>query len=145
MTAIFDWLRANDVILWWLFILSLITFAGTLIALPILIVRIPADYFEPTSRERRASRRGWSPWRILGHVAKNLAGVVLILAGVAMLVLPGQGILTILIGIMLLDFPGKYGLERWIVTRPRVLRTINWIRHKRGHPPLDFDGETIDG
>jgi hypothetical protein len=29
-----------------------------------------------------------------------------------MLFLPGQGLLTILIGVMLLDFPGKYPLDR---------------------------------
>ena len=56
-----------------------------------------------------------------------------------MLVLPGQGILTILAGIMLLDFPGKHRLLRWIVAHPQVLRTLNWLR-RRGHPPLYLEG-----
>jgi len=65
-------------------------------------------------------------------IGKNLLGCVIIVAGIVMLVLPGQGILTILAGIMLLDFPGKYRLLRWIVARPQVLRTLNWLRRRAG-------------
>jgi len=61
-------------------------------------------------------------------------------AGIIMLVLPGQGIFTILIGIMLLNFPGKYRLERWIVARRPVLRSINWLRRRAGRAPLVPDG-----
>jgi len=61
------------------------------------------------------------------------------LAGIAMLVLPGQGILAILGGIELMDFPGKYRLERWIVSRPAVLRSVNWLRRRMGRPPLVFE------
>jgi len=53
-----------------------------------------------------------------------------------MLVLPGQGLLTILFGIALLDFPGKYRLERRIVSYPKVLNSINWIRKKANKKPL---------
>ena len=53
-----------------------------------------------------------------------------------MLVLPGQGILTILVGFTLLDFPGKFRLQRWIVTRRGVLESINWVRKKAGREPL---------
>ncbi len=28
------------------------------------------------------------------------------------------------------------GLERWLVTRRPILRTINWLRTRRGKPPL---------
>ncbi len=49
-----------------------------------------------------------------------------------MLVTPGQGLLTLLIGLLLLNFPGKYRLERWLVRRPGVLRTLNWVRRRRG-------------
>ena len=53
-----------------------------------------------------------------------------------MLVLPGQGVLTILIGVMFINFPGKYRLERWVVMRDPVLKTINRLRQRAGHPPL---------
>jgi hypothetical protein len=52
---------------------------------------------------------------------------------------PGQGILTILLGIMLLDFPGKRKLEHKIVSRPKVLSTINKLRHRFGKPALVLD------
>jgi hypothetical protein len=69
-------------------------------------------------------------------VAKNVCGLILILAGVVMLVLPGQGMLTIVLGIMLLNFPGKYRLERRVARMRPVARSINWMRARAGHPPL---------
>ena len=57
-------------------------------------------------------------------------------AGIAMLVLPGQGILTMLLGFILVDLPGKYRFERWLVTRPLALRSINLLRRRAGHDPL---------
>ena len=117
-------------------IFSIIAFIGTLIAIPIILVRLPADYFD-----ERCPRAGWMEGRHpvlrLGTRAlKNLFGAVFFLAGVAMLVLPGQGILTMLIGISLMDFPGKRSLERNLVSRPSVLRAINAIRERFGRPPL---------
>jgi hypothetical protein len=55
-----------------------------------------------------------------------------------MLLLPGQGILTILIGLMLLDFPGKRRLERRLVQQPSVWRAINWMRAKAHQPALEL-------
>ena len=68
---------------------------------------------------------------------KNVLGVVLILLGILMLLTPGQGILTILIGVLLVNVPGKFAMERWVVTRPGVLRTLNRFRAKIGRPPID--------
>jgi hypothetical protein len=65
-----------------------------------------------------------------------MLGAILVAAGLAMLMLPGQGILTILIGLGVMNFPGKYRLERWIISRPTVLKAVNWIRSKSHHPPL---------
>jgi hypothetical protein len=45
-------------------------------------------------------------------------------------------LLTLLVGVFLLDFPGKYAFEKWLVGRPGVLRMINWLRRRRGRPPL---------
>lgn len=131
-----EWVEAHEALVLWLAIGSVITFFGTLIAVPILVIRIPDDYFV---EERRVVSR----WRRLHPVpglallvAKNVLGVVFIAAGLAMLVLPGQGILTIVVGMMLLNFPGKYRLERRIARTRPVARSINWIRKKAGRPPL---------
>jgi hypothetical protein len=66
-------------------------------------------------------------------------GVIFILGGLAMLVLPGQGLLTIVIGVSLLDFPGKRVLERRLLSRPMVLQAINRLRQRFGRPPLRFE------
>jgi len=82
--------------------------------------------------ERRRFPHGCHPWG-LGH---GIPGV-LVLLGVIMLVTPGQGLLTLLIGLLLLNFPGKYRLERWLVLRPGVLRGLNWLRRRHGEPPFE--------
>ncbi len=62
-----------------------------------------------------------------------LAGIVL-----AMPLVPGQGILTILIGLSLLDFPGKRKMELKLIRLRAVRRGINWIRARAQQPPLDL-------
>ena len=74
--------------------------------------------------------------RIASRAIKNLLGAALVLIGIAMLVLPGQGALTILAGVFLLEFPGKRRLELRIVRQRPVHLTINWIRARVGRPPL---------
>jgi len=75
--------------------------------------------------------------RIPLRVVKNVLALVLIVLGIAMLVLPGQGILAILLGVMLGDFPGKLKLQHWILARPKVMNSLNWLRRKFRKPPLD--------
>ena len=114
---------------------SAFVFLGTLAAIPFILVRLPADYFD--IRIPRVWMKGAHPvLRIAGLFAKNVAGLIFLLAGLAMLVLPGQGVLTILIGISLLDFPGKRRLEAKIVGYPTVFNVINSLREKFGRPPL---------
>lgn len=127
-------LLSQDLLLY-LFILSIAGFVGSLIAIPVILVRLPADYFD--ERRPRTWMKGRHPiLRWTGLMLKNAVGLVFVLAGFAMLFLPGQGILTLLIGISLLDFPGKRRLERRLVYRPAVLRTINAMRAKFKKPPL---------
>jgi hypothetical protein len=116
-------------------IVSGVFFIGSLVAIPILVVRLPDDYF--TRNHRRTWLQTRHPvLRFTAYAIKNLIGCVFLLAGIAMLVLPGQGILTILIGVSLIDFRGKQNLERKLIGQPTVLRTINGIRQKFGRKPL---------
>lgn len=134
-----EWIQSNDTLLFWLGTTSVLVFLGTLAAVPWLVTRIPHDYFT----HRRRLRGPWANWRPalrgLLIAGKNLLGAVLVVGGLAMLVLPGQGVMTILAGIVLLDLPGKYRLERWVVGRPSVLRSVNWFRRRAGRPPLVLD------
>jgi len=136
-TMILEWVRIHEIAFWWIGTLSMATFVGTLIIIPILVIRIPADYI---MREKQTPNRCYNQYAFIcfiGLVLKNLFGIIFVLAGVAMLFLPGQGFITILIGIMMLNFPGKFTLEQRIVQQPTVLRAINWIRAKADRPVLD--------
>jgi hypothetical protein len=116
-------------------VLSGVFFLATLIAIPVVLVRLPEDYFD--DRRPRAWLQDRHPAiRATAYVLKNVVGAVFLLAGLAMIVLPGQGILTILIGISLMDFPGKRKLERRLIGQPTVLRGINKIRETFNQPPL---------
>jgi len=133
---VLDWAREHQGLLWWLGGASAVLFAAALLATPAVLARIPADYF---AHERRPPRRGAgrAAWvRVALAVGRNALGAVLLVAGAAMLALPGPGLVTLLLGFLLIDAPGKYRAERWLVSRPRVLRAINWVRGRRGRAPL---------
>ena len=136
------WVRAHEVLLWWLGLGSAVTFVGTLAAVPWLAVRIPADYFTRTTRPAMRWSRLHPVLRVSLHLGKNLVGAMLVVCGVLLLMLPGQGILTILLGVMLLDFPGKFRLERWLAGRQAVLRALNWMRRRAGVAPITVPENT---
>ena len=100
------------------------------------IGRMSPNYFVRDEVLMETWRQRHSVLRLIGLSIKNVLGVVLVLMGLAMLVLPGQGVLTFLIGISLLDFPGKRNLERRIVRTPTVYRAMDAIRRRAGQPPL---------
>ena len=105
------------------------------IAVPWIVITLPKDAFS------HLNRRGWldgqpTAIRLPLRVLKNVLALGLILVGIAMLVLPGQGILAILLGVMLGDFPGKLRLQQWILARPKVMNSLNWLRRKFRKPPF---------
>ena len=125
----------SSAVLLFLSAVSVAGFVATLIAIPVILVRLPPHYFDPC--HPRAWFNDRHPLlRMVGLGLKNLLGVVFILGGAAMLVLPGQGILTILIGLSLVDFPGKMKLECKLVSQPLVLDAINGLRRRFDRPPL---------
>ena len=138
MDWILTWLDEHKQLLFWLFVLSLASLALTAMLLPGILARLPADYFAE-HRSPARTERGLSAWLL--RLSKNLLGVIFVLAGIAMLVLPGQGLLTILIGLLLLDIPGKRRIERKLIGRPAILRFVNRLRQTRGHAPLQLDSE----
>jgi len=103
----------------------------------VVLVRLPKDYFvDPESRTLHTHH---PVVRIVLTILKNMLGLVLVVAGIILSIpgVPGQGFLTIFLGIMLLDFPGKYRLERAILQRPSILGAINRIRAKFRKEPLE--------
>ena len=131
-----DWMDNNSELLWWLGAASGVMFLGSLVLMPILAARIPADYFTRDQRPPSRWRHQHPLLRMVMAILKNVLGVILMVAGLAMLLLPGQGLLAILIGLLLLDLPGKYRFEKWLIARPRIRSSINWLRRKAGREPL---------
>ena len=133
-----EWMRENSWLFTWLSVMSAFTLIGSLFLLPNIVAWLPANYFREDFPVRRP------PWKVRHPIAvwtlrilKNFSGVVLLCGGVLMLVLPGQGLLTIFAGLLLLDYPGKRDLERWIIAQPSILRGVNWLRAKAKQPPME--------
>lgn len=120
---------------------SLIAFVGTLIAIPAILIRLPEDYFQ-NHGHRKWFANHHPLIRIIGLFIKNALGLVFLVAGIAMLVLPGQGLLTMLLGILFLDFPGKNRLEQKLIQQPHILKVINTLREKADKPPFVFHEHT---
>jgi hypothetical protein len=118
-----------------LFVLSVV-FSAVLVG--VVLVKVPAGYFSTNYQRTFMENSSWlARWGAV--IGKNIAGVILILAGIVMLIGPGQGILTILIGLVLLDIPGKRPLEARLLKRPNVLSAVNNLRERYGKPPLELD------
>lgn len=132
------WAESNETLLAWLVLSSALVFVISLATVPWLVGRIPTDYFRATERPVLpwADRHPAIRWPLLA--IKNLAGLLFLTAGIAMLVLPGQGLLTMLAGIIMMDFPGKFRFERGLIRQPALLAAVNWLRRRRGREPLQL-------
>ncbi len=119
----------------WIFVASLAMFVGTLVAIPIVIRRLPADFF---LRRQKSEPHPHPVVHVILVVARNAIGAIFVVAGLAMLLLPGQGLITIVLGLALLDFPGRHALERWLLARSSIRRSLNWIRRRVHREPLRF-------
>lgn len=130
-----DFIQQHQSLLIWLTSVSIATFFGTILLIPVLLIRMSADYFVRPQR---------TPIRLRKHpvargiflLIKNILGIVFLIVGIIMLFIPGQGLLTMFIGVSLLNFPGKRKLERRLVFHPKILPVINAIRRKAGRAAL---------
>ncbi len=120
----------------WLATISLFVFIFSLISIKWLVALIPTNYF--IKKNMVKSKKSYSFIWLISIILKNLIGYTLILGGLLMLVLPGQGLFTILMGLVLSNYPGKYNIERRFISIPSVLKTVNWLRKKSNKPPLEI-------
>ena len=136
MSELFGWVSDHQQLLVWAGIASLMVFILSLLAMPWLVAQIPEDYFLPKKRQPTQWKKLHPVIRLLALMGKNLIGYGLIVAGVLMLFLPGQGVLTLVMGLLLVDYPGKFRLERKLVKTPAIFNSLNWLRRKAKKPPL---------
>ena len=123
--------------IFWISLVSLTIFIISILSIRWLVLLIPENYF----KEKKSSvlKEKYFLYWIAFKFIKNSLGYLLIIGGILMLVLPGQGFLTIFIGMILSDYPGKYHIEKKIIQSSIILRTINSIRKKSGKKSLKFN------
>ncbi|MBK9216560.1 MAG: hypothetical protein IPM59_13385 [Chloracidobacterium sp.] len=138
LSAFWDSLTVGSVLLGvGLFLVSLTV---SFIAIAIVMVKIPPNYFSTHYKQDFLPGSHWTVrWGAV--IIKNIFGVFLILLGIVLSLpgIPGQGILTILLGLIMIDIPGKRPLEARIIKRPTVLAAMNSLRARYGKPPLQLD------
>ncbi len=118
----------------WLALTSLATFLLSLLLIPLIISNLSVHCF--LNIGRKTGKNNFIAWRLSLLLLRNIGGIILLLAGIAMLFLPGQGILTILISLLLLSFPGKQKTFNYLIHKPAVQRSLDWIRTKSGTRPF---------
>ena len=123
---------------YWL-LASLFTLLSLVLSLAIVawvIKAIPEDYFLDRRTPKALPLTQYKLLNLMMILIKNLLGYLCVVVGVVLLFLPGQGLLMLLVGVILIDFPGKYRLERWMICRPGVMKTINGLRRWMGKKAL---------
>lgn len=123
----------------WLTVLSVMTLLLSIFVIPWLICKLDSRYF--LDLESNSTKRSKQRPSLFSLLLRNTIGSVLIVAGVAMLFLPGQGILTIFAGMLLLSFPGKKFLISKLTSRPTVRRSLNWLRIRKNIPEFQWPAE----
>ena len=140
----------NSVILWFsdhpavligLGASSILIFIISILGISWFVAQIPENYFLSSKREPSKWLKQKPFLRLAVLFGKNVIGYSLIMGGLLMLVLPGQGLLTIVTGLLLINYPGKYKLEQKLVAVPAVFKALNWIRFKANKPLLKRKNE----
>ena len=136
VNAFISWFSNHPGVLIGLGISSILIFILSILGISWFIAQIPEDYFLSTKRKPSKWQEQKPILRLAVIFGKNIIGLSLIIGGLLMLVLPGQGLLTIVTGLLLVNYPGKYKLEKKLVAIPSIFRALNWIRVKANKPPL---------
>ena len=136
VNAFISWFSNHPGVLIGLGISSILIFILSILGISWFIAQIPEDYFLSIKRKPSKWQEQKPILRLAVIFGKNIIGFSLIIGGLLMLVLPGQGLLTIVTGLLLVNYPGKYKLEKKLVAIPSIFRALNWIRVKANKPPL---------
>jgi hypothetical protein len=112
---------------------SIAMFVGSLVAIPWVIRKLPPDHFV----------RPPEPHSLTSKIVRNTLGAILIAAGIAMLVLPGQGIIAILFGLSIMDLKVKDKILRRLLTQKKIQEGVQKIRSKAGKQPLTIPADPV--
>jgi hypothetical protein len=131
MSAIIDNLSAHRTLWTWVSCISVAMFVGSLLLIPWLVAKAPRDYFLRAPNQDR----GATAW--LAKIVRNVLGALLLVVGILMLVLPGQGLLMVLLAVSLMDIPGKHALIQRLVQKPPVWRALSYLRERAHKEPFE--------
>jgi uncharacterized membrane protein YidH (DUF202 family) len=106
-------------------IVSLALMIGGLLAVRWVLVRLPPDHFVRKHEHSRTVK-----------IVRAVAAIALMAAGVAMMVLPGPGIVAFLVGVSLLDLPIRHRIVLAILRRKHVHHALDRMRLRAGKPPF---------
>lgn len=117
---------------------SLAMFVVGLAATGYVLLRLPVDFFtnalSPSPKRRFKHPALHYTWLVV----RNVLGIALVVAGIIMLVGPGQGLITLIVGLMLVDFPGKRKLSLKFIRRWRLIEAANNWRLRYGKPLFEI-------
>jgi len=98
--------------------------------------RLPCDYFVREEVLASGARRRWS-------TARNAVGLGVIAVGIALLVLPGQGLLTILAGVAILDGPLRRRVFVRLLARREIALLLAAGRREAGKPAFILPSDRV--
>tara|TARA_B100001564_G_C20398137_1_gene559926 strand:- start:201 stop:641 length:441 start_codon:yes stop_codon:yes gene_type:complete len=136
INSFIQWFANHPEVLIGMGISSIFIFLISILGISWFVAQIPEDYFLQSKRQTSKWQKQKPILRFVIVLGKNLIGLSLIIGGLLMLLLPGQGLLTIVTGLLLVNYPGKYKLEQKLVSVPSVYKALNWIRFRAKKRPL---------
>ena len=139
--AAWAWSEGHRWVVWAVAAGSLGSLVLSAVLVTVILVQLPPDHYSRGRIAPLAAANGGLVSLLASGavlVIRNVLGWVFVVAGIAMLVLPGQGLLSIIAGLVLIDFPGKHRLERRLLASHVVRDAMNWLRRRAGRPPFDF-------
>jgi len=135
-----DWLSDNYHIIQRLGVASVLLFFLSLFILKYIIIKLPHDYFLNNLTNLQNSTKARK--NLFLRMFKNFSGLLLIISGIILLFMPGQGLLTIALGVCMIDFPWVQGVKRRFICSIPVRKTLNWVRFKKGLSEFKFPSKT---
>lgn len=118
-------------------VLSILLAGVSALLVPRIVARLPEDLLlRPPPPPLLVRLLAGPPRRSAIILLRNLAGLCLVGLGVAMLFLPGQGVITIVTGLALVDLPGRRRLLLRLLRAPGIRRVVTHLRRRAGVPPL---------
>ena len=139
MDQFLSWLNQYTLVFSSLAALGVLLLVTSLVATPWLVARLPSDYLIKSGGRKKP--RGFLRSAI--YFARAAVGLVLVMLGFVLMLTPGPGLVVLIVGISLAEFPGKERLLVTIATQPNVLKSLNWMRTRRGKQPFEYPSTTL--